>query len=144
MTAPPARRDRARAFRTLAPGSPTRHPGLAAADADDRSSSLTRATSACISRRPRQLASGLVPYRDVPFEYPPLALVPILVPYLLWPFGEVTLDVYTWLFAGWEAALIVALGLVLGEIVRVRTTSETRADEAPRALRNRLRWLECA
>ena len=87
------------------------------------------------------VASGLVPYRDIPFEYPPLAFVPMVVPYLLWPFGEITLDLYKWLFAGWEAVLIVALGLVLGEIIRVRALSETRDAEAPRVLRSRLRWL---
>lgn len=87
------------------------------------------------------LVSGQIPYRDVQFEYPPLALVPMVAPYVLWPFGEITLDVYKWLFAGWEAVLIVALGMVLGEIVRVRALSETSDDEAPHVLRSQLRWL---
>jgi hypothetical protein len=86
------------------------------------------------------LVSGRIPYRDFPLEYPPLALVPMVVPYLLWPFGEITLDVYKWLFAGWEAVLIVGLGLVLAEIVRVRARSEGNED-APMALPGRLRWL---
>lgn len=87
------------------------------------------------------LASGQIPYRDFPLEYPPLAMVPMAVPYLLWPFGEITLDRYKLLFAGWEAVLIVALGLVLGEVVRIRALRETNDDEAPGVLRSRLRWL---
>lgn len=65
------------------------------------------------------LASGQLPYRDFALEYPPLALVPMVVPYLLWPFGDVTLDVYKWLFAAWEAVLMLALGFVLVRIVRL-------------------------
>ncbi len=87
------------------------------------------------------LASGGIPYRDIPFEYPPLAIVPMVVPYLLWPFGEITLDVYKWLFAGWEAVLVVALGLVLGEIIRVRASSETSDDEARDVPPGQWRWL---
>ena len=65
------------------------------------------------------IASGGVPYRDFPFEYPPLAILPMVVPYLLAaPFGQVTLDVYKVLFAGSEAILLGLLGLVLGRIVR--------------------------
>ena len=64
-------------------------------------------------------ASGGVPYRDFPFEYPPLAILPMVVPYLLAaPFGQVTLDLYKVLFAGSEAILLGLLGLVLGRIVR--------------------------
>jgi hypothetical protein len=87
------------------------------------------------------LASGQIPYRDFALEYPPLAIVPMAVPYLLWPFGEVTLDLYKLLFAGWEAVLILALGLVLGEVIRTRALPETNDGEAERVLRSRLRWL---
>ena len=67
----------------------------------------------------RAIASGGVPYRDFAFEYPPLAILPMVVPYLLAsPFGQVTLDVYKVLFAGGEAILLGLLGLVLGRIVR--------------------------
>ncbi|HTK46003.1 MAG TPA: hypothetical protein VL749_11705 [Patescibacteria group bacterium] len=67
----------------------------------------------------RAIVTGEVPYRDVPLEYPPLALVPMLAPYLAGlPFGEVTLDRYTWLFATWEAVLVLALGFVLLGIAR--------------------------
>ena len=86
------------------------------------------------------LASGQVPYRDFGFEYPPLALVPMVGPYLLWPFGEITLDVYKWLFAGWEAVLIVGLGLVLAQIVRLRGRSVSTGEE-PADLPRRLRGL---
>jgi uncharacterized membrane protein len=72
----------------------------------------------------RALASGLVPYRDFPFEYPPLALVPMVVPYLLWPFGQLAVEGYAWLFVAWEAALMLALAIVLARIVRLRGTSD--------------------
>jgi hypothetical protein len=65
------------------------------------------------------LADGLLPYRDFPLEYPPLALVSMALPHFIWPFGEVTLDVYRWLFAAWEAVLVLALGFVLLRIVRL-------------------------
>ena len=68
----------------------------------------------------RAIVDGEVPYRDVPLEYPPLAIVPMVVPYLAGlPFGGVTLDRYASLFAGWEALLVVVLGVVLVEIVRL-------------------------
>ena len=67
----------------------------------------------------RALLSGLVPYRDFGFEYPPLALVPMVVPALIWPFGELTLATYPWLFAAWGALLTLVLGVVLAGIVRL-------------------------
>jgi hypothetical protein len=67
----------------------------------------------------RAIVDGRTPYSEVPLEYPPLALVPMVAPYLLGlPFGEVTPDHYRWLFAGWEAALALALGFVLMQIAR--------------------------
>ena len=69
-------------------------------------------------------ASGAIPYRDFPFEYPPGALVPMLVPYLLWPFGPVDLDAYRILFGGWEAALLLVLALLLVRIVRLGGDAE--------------------
>lgn len=70
-------------------------------------------------QKARAVAAGLMPYRDFSLEYPPLALVPMVAPYLLWPFGGIDLDVYRWLFVGWEAALLVALGVVLFRLVRL-------------------------
>ncbi len=65
------------------------------------------------------IVAGGVPYRDVALEYPPLAIVPMVVPYLAGlPFGHVTLDRYAWLFAGWEAVLVVLLGIVLVGLAR--------------------------
>ncbi len=81
----------------------------------------------------RDFASGAVPYRDFSFEYPPGALVPVVVPYLLWPFGPVDLDMYKWLFAGWEAALLLVLGLVLVRIVRLGGDAEVTVLPSPDA-----------
>lgn len=64
----------------------------------------------------RAVASGLLPYRDVPLEYPPAALIPMLVPYLAGMARDVGLDAYKGLFAGWEALLLLALGVVVGRI----------------------------
>ena len=67
----------------------------------------------------RAIVDGGVPYRDVALEYPPLAIVPMVVPYLAGlPFNGITLDRYAWLFAGWEAVLVVLLGIVLVGIAR--------------------------
>jgi hypothetical protein len=69
-----------------------------------------------------ELLRGRVPYRELPLEYPPFALVPMVVPYAIWPFGPPTLNVYAWLFAGQMAVLLVALALVVGRIVRIRAS----------------------
>jgi Glycosyltransferase family 87 len=69
--------------------------------------------------RARAFASGQVPYRDFFFEYPPLALLPMTVPYLIWPGGSIELPQYRWLFAGWEAGLMVVLGFALTRIRRL-------------------------
>ena len=62
------------------------------------------------------VVGGLLPYRDFPLPYPPLALVPMVVPYVAWLPGEPSLDLYHWLFLAWEAGLLVALVWVLGRI----------------------------
>lgn len=67
----------------------------------------------------RHVLAGEVPYRDFFLEYPPLALVPMVAPVLLWPFGRVDFELYRWLFAGWSAALLVGLGYVLFQVVRL-------------------------
>lgn len=70
-------------------------------------------------KKAEAVAAGLVPYRDFSLEYPPLALMPMVVPYLLWPFGGIDLEVYRWLFVGWEAVLVAVLGYVLFQVVRL-------------------------
>ncbi len=94
------------------------------------------------------LAAGQVPYREFPFEYPPLALIPMVVPSLLWPFGGVTVEVYKWLFVGWEAVLVVGLGLVLGQVTWLRqlgggaaSRAVAAGEAATGALRDKQRWL---
>jgi len=83
------------------------------------------------------VVSGQVPYRDFPLEYPPFALVPMVVPYLLWPFGAVPVQVYPWLFAGEMAVLLVALGIVVGRVARVRERPSTvRSSDAPAGARS--------
>jgi hypothetical protein len=79
----------------------------------------------------RSLAYGLVPYRDFAFEYPPLALVAMVVPYLLWPFGRLAVEGYAWLFVAWEAALMLVLAIVLARVVRLGGTSDARAADDP-------------
>jgi len=64
----------------------------------------------------RQFANGSVPYRDFPFEYPPLALLPMAAPYVAGFLGPISLESYKWLFAGWEALLAVGLAVVLRRI----------------------------
>ena len=63
-------------------------------------------------------AHGHLPYSSFPFEYPPLALVPMAVPYLVWPGGPPPFEVYHWLFLGWEAALLMALVVTLGAMAQ--------------------------
>ncbi len=73
-------------------------------------------------RRATEVLSGLAPYRDFPLEYPPFALVPMLAPLVVWPFGPPSQGTYAWLFAVQMAVLLVALALVLGRVVRLRAT----------------------
>ena len=112
-TARLSRRDGAAgAGRRRAPGRPragTAPPGRRGRPAPPRSrrppsSARTRATSACTSRRPRALLSGLVPYRDFAARVPAArARADGRARALVWPFGQLTLDTYPWLFAAWEA-----------------------------------------
>jgi hypothetical protein len=74
------------------------------------------------------IAAGETPYSQVPLEYPPLALVPMLVPYLVASDGRPAFDQYTWLFAGWEALLVLALGFVLVKIARLGGIETLRRD----------------
>jgi hypothetical protein len=73
------------------------------------------------------VAGGKAPYTELPFEYPPFALVAMLVPYFLTPDSPPTIEGYRWLFAAWEAALVVLLGVVLIDVAR-RGGIESRRD----------------
>jgi hypothetical protein len=66
----------------------------------------------------RAILDGRTPYSEVPLEYPPLALVPMLAPYVLAPGGPPSFEQYRWLFAAWEAALVLVIGFVLVRIAR--------------------------
>jgi hypothetical protein len=68
------------------------------------------------------VAGGQLPYRDFPFPYPPLALVPMVVPYLVWPGGGPSLDAYHWLFLLWEAVLLAALVVTVRRIAVIQDT----------------------
>ncbi len=65
-----------------------------------------------------RIVDGGTPYVQVPLEYPPLALVPMIVPYLSWPGGHPTLQQYAARFAAWESLLVLALGFVLVAVAR--------------------------
>ncbi len=60
-----------------------------------------------------QVTSGQAPYLDFPFEYPPLAIVPMVVPYIAWPGGHPAMLDYEWFWAFQNAALasVVALSV---------------------------------
>jgi hypothetical protein len=45
----------------------------------------------------QSILAGLIPYRDFTFEYPPLALLPMVLPQFL-ARGEGSMDAYRWLF----------------------------------------------
>ena len=78
---------------------------------------LTSRSDATISRAPRVAPGGrpLLPYRDFPFEYPPLALLPMLAA------AAVTVDpvAYPYVF-GTLAALAALSAVLLGSRVRAR------------------------
>ena len=64
----------------------------------------------------RSITQGMVPYRDFKLEYPPGALIPMTVPYLAGLSSRIDLGAYKVLFAGWEAFLLLVLGVVIGRI----------------------------
>ena len=65
-------------------------------------------------------ARGWLPYSGFPFEYPPLALVPMALPWLAWPGGFPSVLDYEWLFAFQNALLAGLVGLMVGWIAAQR------------------------
>jgi hypothetical protein len=61
-------------------------------------------------------ARGELPYRDFDFEYPPLALVSMVVPYVAWPWGPPDFNAYRWLFTAWQALLLLGLALATARL----------------------------
>jgi hypothetical protein len=76
------------------------------------------------------LARGGIPYRDFALEYPPLALLPMAVPYFAWPWPPPNFDTYRWLFTAWESLLLVALVLVASRIANRLDREYTSPDRA--------------
>jgi uncharacterized membrane protein len=56
-----------------------------------------------------------LPYRDFAFEYPPLALISMAVPYFAWP-GTMDFDVYRWTFTAWQMLLAAATAVVTARL----------------------------
>ncbi len=65
-----------------------------------------------------QLVAGSLPYAGFRFEYPPLALLPMTLPYLAWPIGPPSLLDYQWLFAFQNALLATLVGGLVAWIAR--------------------------
>jgi uncharacterized membrane protein len=63
-----------------------------------------------------QLISGKLPYRDFPLEYPPLALIPFVVPRLITPGQRPAFTSYVWLFAAQNALFSTLIALTLARI----------------------------
>ena len=63
-----------------------------------------------------QLLAGATPYRDFPLEYPPLALVPMTLPRLVWLFGAGSDDLRIQLFAAMEGFVAVLVGWLIGQL----------------------------
>lgn len=59
---------------------------------------------------------GQMPYRDFSFEYPPLAILPIVLPQLINPGDSLNLAEYAWLFLFENAVISVLLGLTVVRI----------------------------
>ncbi len=67
-----------------------------------------------------RLLSGAIPYRDFHLEYPPLALVPMVLPRIVTPFGPPGLETYSWLFTLQQAVLAMLGGWLIARAARSR------------------------
>src|SRR5262245_12978306 len=63
------------------------------------------------------LASGQLPYRDFPLEYPPLALIAFVLPRLVTPAQPPDFARYVWLFVIENALFSTLIALALARIV---------------------------
>jgi hypothetical protein len=60
----------------------------------------------------QSLLAGLIPYRDFTFEYPPLALLPMVVPQIL-AGGQAGMEAYRWLFLVQNTLVSCGIGATL-------------------------------
>lgn len=65
---------------------------------------------------------GQLPYRDFAFEYPPLDIIPMVVPYLL---GRLPIDFYRPLLFFQNVGLVLAIGAAVAWLVRRGAAHET-------------------
>jgi hypothetical protein len=63
-----------------------------------------------------RLLAGVTPYRGFALEYPPVALVPMTLPRLLWPFGTISEDIFQRLFGVMEGCVAVVVGWLIARI----------------------------
>jgi len=76
-----------------------------------------------------RLRLGLLPYRDFPLEYPPLALASFAVPQLLHARSMPSFPTYVGLFLAWNAALCILTAWI---VYRIAVASRaTRSDVTP-------------
>ena len=63
-----------------------------------------------------QLLAGAIPNRDFAVEYPPLALLPMALPKMIWPFGGAGDLGYTWAFTLIEGTLACLTGWLITRV----------------------------
>ena len=71
-----------------------------------------------------QVSQGMIPWRDFPFEYPPVSLLPVLLPYFL-PGGTASYETYLRLLFSENVLLVVATGLGVVWLARRGWSSES-------------------
>jgi hypothetical protein len=82
-----------------------------------------------------QVLGGARPYADVSLPYPPLALVPMLVPAVVWLPGNPDLSAYKALFGAWEAGLLLVLAWVVQRLAAASAAPDERARARDSAIR---------
>ncbi len=66
----------------------------------------------------RRMLDGELPYRNIPFEYPPGALAAILIPRLPIPDPTLSLGHYVMLFVAMNAAIVAGISLILVRLTK--------------------------